>query len=436
MIGSDQKRISVIVMPTGHLMLADAMALPAGLTGDADCAANAAAVAAAAAAVASRAGPPAPSESINLVRSSDQQPISLVKTEAELPASTGSHDEDCDEGELSLEELSRRPDLHRSVVDGVDLNEIGQFAREFKLRRLRLGLTQTQIGAALSAARGPAYSQSAISRFEKLDVTPRSAARIKQALQAWLVEAEESAALLPPDEVADGSVDATAAASLIGDDDEMKEADRTAATESTDAGSIDEDPAPAADPAEQPPPPPVQASGDCGSDGAACVGSGKRPRKRRTSFTPEALEALNSYFELNRHPSGAEVTQLARALRYSREVIRVWFCNRRQALRANTVKRLRPPVAVTSSAAAAAAVAAAAAAAVAASSSASSVSCTAAASAAGPTSSPSPSDSPVNLCQHQAPAAALAALAVPQSSSPASVSSTPTTPPLRMANIV
>lgn len=52
-----------------------------------------------------------------------------------------------------------------SEVDGVNLEEIREFAKAFKIRRLSLGLTQTQVGQALSATEGPAYSQSAICRY-------------------------------------------------------------------------------------------------------------------------------------------------------------------------------------------------------------------------------------------------------------------------------
>ena len=51
-----------------------------------------------------------------------------------------------------------------SMVDGVNLEEIKEFAKAFKMRRLGLGLTQTQVGQALSVTEGPAYSQSAICR--------------------------------------------------------------------------------------------------------------------------------------------------------------------------------------------------------------------------------------------------------------------------------
>ncbi len=65
-----------------------------------------------------------------------------------------------------------------------------------------------------------------------------------------------------------------------------------------------------------------------------------KKRKRRTSFTPQALEILADAFEKNSHPSGSDMTVLANKLSYDREVIRVWFCNKRQALK-NTVKKFK-----------------------------------------------------------------------------------------------
>ncbi len=51
-----------------------------------------------------------------------------------------------------------------SSIDGINLEEIKEFAKMFKMKRLSLGLTQTQVGQALSLSEGPAYSQSAICR--------------------------------------------------------------------------------------------------------------------------------------------------------------------------------------------------------------------------------------------------------------------------------
>nr|XP_057915804.1 POU domain, class 6, transcription factor 2-like isoform X1 [Doryrhamphus excisus] len=213
---------------------------------------------------------------------------------------------------LSVGQLVSNPQTAPSEVDGVNLEEIREFAKAFKIRRLSLGLTQTQVGQALSAAEGPAYSQSAIcrhtilrshfflpqeaqentiassltgklnpgllypARFEKLDITPKSAQKIKPVLERWMAEAEARHR--------SGMQNLT---EFIGSEPSKK-------------------------------------------------------RKRRTSFTPQALEILNAHFEKNTHPSGQEMTEIAEKLNYDREVVRVWFCNKRQALK-NTIKRLKQP---------------------------------------------------------------------------------------------
>ncbi|KAK6466868.1 POU domain, partial [Huso huso] len=86
--------------------------------------------------------------------------------------------------------VSSKPQGPALDDDGINLEEIREFAKNFKIRRLSLGLTQTQVGQALTATEGPAYSQSAICRFEKLDITPKSAQKLKPVLERWLAEAE------------------------------------------------------------------------------------------------------------------------------------------------------------------------------------------------------------------------------------------------------
>nr|XP_033333939.1 POU domain, class 6, transcription factor 2 isoform X9 [Megalopta genalis] len=183
-----------------------------------------------------------------------------------------------------------------NVVDGINLEEIKEFAKVFKMQRLHLGLTQTQVGQALSVTEGPAYSQSAICRlfpsalatqmyaatqiasqqqatFEKLDITPKSAQKIKPVLEKWMKEAQERYK------------------SGMGPLTEFMGVEPT------------------------------------------------KKRKRRTSFTPQALEVLTAHFKRNTHPNGTDISNLAGRLGYDREVIRIWFCNRRQALK-NTVRSM------------------------------------------------------------------------------------------------
>lgn len=168
-------------------------------------------------------------------------------------------------------QLVNKPQPAVSGEEGINLEEIREFAKNFKIRRLSLGLTQTQVGQALTATEGPAYSQSAICRFEKLDITPKSAQKLKPVLEKWLAEAEHW--------------------NQKGQQNLME----------------------------------------------FVGGEPSKKRKRRTSFTPQAIDVLNSYFEKNALPTGQEITEIARELNYDREVVRVWFCNRRQTLK-NTSK--------------------------------------------------------------------------------------------------
>ncbi|KAJ8409195.1 hypothetical protein AAFF_G00242160 [Aldrovandia affinis] len=168
-------------------------------------------------------------------------------------------------------QLVSKPQQGVTEEEGINLEEIREFAKNFKIRRLSLGLTQTQVGQALTATEGPAYSQSAICRFEKLDITPKSAQKLKPVLEKWLAEAELW--------------------NQKGQQNLME----------------------------------------------FVGGEPSKKRKRRTSFTPQAIEVLNTYFEKNALPTGQEITEIAKELNYDREVVRVWFCNRRQTLK-NTSK--------------------------------------------------------------------------------------------------
>lgn len=55
-----------------------------------------------------------------------------------------------------------------------------------------------------------------------------------------------------------------------------------------------------------------------------------RRRKKRTSIETSVRVALEKAFFINSKPTSQEITNLADNLCIEKEVVRVWFCNRRQ----------------------------------------------------------------------------------------------------------
>lgn len=58
--------------------------------------------------------------------------------------------------------------------------------------------------------------------------------------------------------------------------------------------------------------------------------SPERRRKRRTTIGMNAKERLEQHFQVQPKPSSADINKVADGLNLDKEVVRVWFCNRRQ----------------------------------------------------------------------------------------------------------
>ena len=154
-------------------------------------------------------------------------------------------------------ENSTKESVHAIVSK--ELQELERFANEFKLRRIKLGYTQTNVGSALAGLNeGADFSQTTICRFENLQLSYKNACKLKPLLESWLDKAEE-----------DGAV----------------------TTEKW---------------------------------------SSERKRKRRTTIGLAAKEILERHFQRIPKPSSLEILGIADSLKLEKEVVRVWFCNRRQ----------------------------------------------------------------------------------------------------------
>ncbi|XP_068097578.1 POU domain, class 2, transcription factor 2 isoform X2 [Hyperolius riggenbachi] len=152
-----------------------------------------------------------------------------------------------------------------------DLEELEQFARTFKQRRIKLGFTQGDVGLAMGKLYGNDFSQTTISRFEALNLSFKNMCKLKPLLQKWLSDAESM------------SVDSTL-----------------------------------------PSPNPLS------SPGGGYEGLPGRRRKKRTSIETNVRFALEKSFIANQKPTSEEILVIAEQLNMEKEVIRVWFCNRRQ----------------------------------------------------------------------------------------------------------
>ncbi|KAM6970776.1 pituitary-specific positive transcription factor 1 [Aplochiton taeniatus] len=144
-------------------------------------------------------------------------------------------------------------------MDSPQIRELEKFANDFKLRRIKLGYTQTNVGEALAAVHGSEFSQTTICRFENLQLSFKNACKLKAILSKWLDEAEQAGALFNEK-----------------------------------------------------------------------MGMNERKRKRRTTISLGAKEALECSFMEKSKPSSQEILRMADGLHLEKEVVRVWFCNRRQ----------------------------------------------------------------------------------------------------------
>ncbi|KAJ8313324.1 hypothetical protein KUTeg_009110 [Tegillarca granosa] len=167
--------------------------------------------------------------------------------------------------------------LNLQPEENIDLEELEQFAKTFKRRRIELGFTQGDVGLAMGKLYGNDFSQTTISRFEALNLSFKNMCKLKPLLQKWL-----------------------------------KDADSMSANPTT----------------------PVQGSGG----NMMSPESISRRRKKRTSIETSIRVALEKAFLQNPKPSSEEISLLADGLNMEKEVVRVWFCNRRQKQ-----KRINPP---------------------------------------------------------------------------------------------
>ncbi|XP_039287538.1 inhibitory POU protein isoform X1 [Nilaparvata lugens] len=165
------------------------------------------------------------------------------------------------------------PTIVQHPDSDTDPRELEAFAERFKQRRIKLGVTQADVGKNLCYAQAlanlklpgvGALSQSTICRFESLTLSHNNMIALKPILQAWLEEAEAQA--------------------------KNKRRD---------------------------------------PDAPSVLPAGEKKRKRTSIAAPEK-RSLEAYFAVQPRPSGEKIAAIAEKLDLKKNVVRVWFCNQRQ----------------------------------------------------------------------------------------------------------
>ncbi|KAK2887648.1 hypothetical protein Q8A67_015876 [Cirrhinus molitorella] len=181
--------------------------------------------------------------------------------------------------------MSSIPTVTPHAEEPSDLEELEQFARTFKQRRIKLGFTQGDVGMAMGKLYGNDFSQTTISRFEALNLSFKNMCKLKPLLEKWLSDAETMAIdnMLPSP--------SSLSSPLLGFE-----------------------------------------------------GLPGRRRKKRTSIETNVRIALERNFISNQKPTSEEILLMAEQLNMEKEVIRVWFCNRRQKEKRINPSSATPPL--------------------------------------------------------------------------------------------
>uniref|UniRef100_A0A0K0DT45 POU domain protein n=1 Tax=Strongyloides stercoralis TaxID=6248 RepID=A0A0K0DT45_STRER len=153
-----------------------------------------------------------------------------------------------------------------------DPRELERFAEHFKQRRIKLGVTQADVGKALAHLKMPgvgSLSQSTICRFESLTLSHNNMVALKPILHSWLEKAEEA----------------------------IK-------------------------------------NKDMANDAQGILPNSEKKRKRTSIAAPEK-RCLEEFFRQQPRPTGDKIASIADKLDLKKNVVRVWFCNQRQKQKRN-----------------------------------------------------------------------------------------------------
>ncbi|KAK6759976.1 hypothetical protein RB195_021496 [Necator americanus] len=200
----------------------------------------------------------------------------------------------------TLPRMSFRPPTKRKLFDDFtastsspqnsrpEIDDLESFAQHFKKQRIKLGYTQGDVGLALGRKYGTDFSQTTISRFEAMNLSFKNMCKLRPLLKEWL-EGQEAA-------IANGA--------------NVEELRTIEIAKEKVEECVEEVPV------HVPNSEPIM-----------------KRRRKRTNLDLSQRKSLDNFFLANPRPGHEEMVRIANALDLERDVVRVWFCNRRQKLR-------------------------------------------------------------------------------------------------------
>uniref|UniRef100_A0A0R3S4X3 POU domain protein n=1 Tax=Elaeophora elaphi TaxID=1147741 RepID=A0A0R3S4X3_9BILA len=206
----------------------------------------------------------------------------------------------------------------------IDLDELENFAQTFKKQRIKFGFTQGDVGLALGRRYGTDFSQTTISRFEALNLSFKNMCKLRPLLKEWLEDAEAALAngatisdLLDAPSKESTPQFPTSVIHLPLNNNKQS----TLVNISASSGNKM--------PSEESPSP----NGSIVCSSGAGGGVPLKKRRKRTNLDLAQRSALDAYFDMNPRPDHDRMAEIAELVGLDRDVVRVWFCNRRQKLR-------------------------------------------------------------------------------------------------------
>jgi len=173
-----------------------------------------------------------------------------------------------------LEGVSSQRIKENNNEDLVSIVRMKNFAREFREKRLKLNFTQREVGTAMGQLYGYVLSQTTISRFEALHLSMKNMSKLKPLLERWLL-------------------------------------DTSSVYQNTKSGQT------------------FWVSTEISRSNLPLI----KKRKKRTAFDEKQKQQLIYLFNKNPKPTTENILEIAQKCNLPNNIVRVWFCNRRQKIR-------------------------------------------------------------------------------------------------------